>query len=143
MNTSTKLYRLAAAVLAAGGFCWVLKFVVIAASDGATSGAPDTITGILYILAVSLMVLGLIGLGVAVTAGRHVVLRVLGGIAGLVSWVVSYMVVEGVAKAVAGDSGPSWLEDEVGIVTTGAVLMTVGLLLARSKEPRISLAQAR
>ena len=143
MNTSTKLYRLAAAVLAAGGFCWVLKFVVIAATDGATSGAPDTITSILYITAVSLMVLGLVGLGVAVTAGRHVVLRVLAGVAGVVTWVVTYMVVDTVAQAVAGDSGPSWLEDEVGIVATGAILMTVGLLLARSKQPTRSLAQAR
>jgi hypothetical protein len=143
MNTSTKLYRLAAAVLAAGGFCWVAKFVVIAATDGATSGAPDTITSILYITAVSLMVLGLVGLGVAVTAGRHVALRILGGVAGLVTWVVSYMVVDAVAKAIAGDSGPSWLEDEVGIVATGAILMTVGLLLARSKQPGSRLVSTR
>ena len=131
MNTSSKLYRLSAAALAAGGFCWVVKFVVIAASDGATSGLPDTATAILYLAAVALMALGLAGLGFAVLAGRHVVLRILGAVGGLVTWAVSYLVIEGIAQGIVGDTDPAWLGEEVGIVATGAILMTVGLLLAR------------
>ncbi len=137
MNTSSKLFRISAASLAAGGLCWVVKFVVIAATDGAVSGLPDTATGILYITAVALMACGMAGLGVALLWGRHVLLRVLGAVGGLVSWALSYTVIEGITKAVAGDPGPAWLADEIGIVTTGAVLMTVGLLLLRSKaKPR-------
>ncbi|WP_332666579.1 hypothetical protein [Aeromicrobium sp.] len=135
MNTSSKLYRLSAAVLAAGGFCWVVKFVVIAASDGAVSGMPNTATAILYISAVALMALGMAGLGVALLSGRHVTLRILGAVAGLVAWVVSYMVIEGIAMAIVGDTDPAWLGEEIGIVATGAVLMTVGLLLSR-RAPR-------
>lgn len=138
MNTSSRLLRPAAAVLAAGGLCWVVKFVVIAATDGATSGTPDAVTGILYLTAVTLMALGMAGLGVAVLAGRHPGLRALGGLAGLVAWWVTYLVVEGIAQAVAGDSGPAWLGDEVGIVSTGALLMTLGLLLVRSDRGRVS-----
>jgi hypothetical protein len=136
MNTSSKLFRLSAAVLAAGGFCWVVKFVVIAATDGAVSGMPDTATAILYISAVALMALGLAGLGVALLAGRHVVLRILGAFGGLVAWVISYLVIEGVAKAIVGDTDPVWLGEEIGIVATGAVLMTIGLLLARPSSTR-------
>jgi hypothetical protein len=136
MNTSSKLFRLSAAVLAAGGFCWVVKFVVIAATDGAVSGMPDTATAILYISAVALMALGLAGLGVALLAGRHVVLRILGAVGGLVAWVISYMVIEGIAKAIVGDTDPVWLGEEIGIVATGAVLMTIGLLLARPSSTR-------
>lgn len=135
MNTSSKLYRLSAAVLAAGGFCWVVKFVVIAASDGAVSGMPNTATAILYISAVAFMALGMAGLGVALLSGRHVMLRILGAVAGLFAWVVSYMVIEGIAMAIVGDTDPAWLGDEIGIVATGAVLMTVGLLLSR-RSPR-------
>lgn len=131
MNTSSKLYRLSAAVLAAGGFCWVVKFVVIAATDGAVSGTADTVTGLLYITAVLLMALGLAGLGVALTSGRHVVLRVLGAVGGLVTWALSYMLIEGIAQGIVGDTDPVWLGEEVGIVATGAVLMTVGLLVLR------------
>jgi hypothetical protein len=141
MNTSSKLFRLSAAALAAGGFCWVVKFVVIAATDGAVSGMPDTATSILYITAVTLMAAGLAGLGVALLAGRHVLLRVLGAVGGLVAWVLSYMVIEGVAQAIVGDTDPVWLGDEIGIVATGAILMTVGLLLARSSSGTRSYAE--
>lgn len=133
MNTSSKLFRVSAAGLAAGGLCWVAKFVVIAATDGATSGVPDTATAILYITAVTLMALGLAGLGVALLAPRHPLLGVVGFVGGLVTWVLSYVLIETVAQAVTGDAGPVWLEEEVGIVVTGAVLMTVGLLLLRTR----------
>lgn len=131
MNTSSKLFRLAAAALAAGGFCWVVKFVVIAATDGAVSGTPDLAAAVLYITAVILMAAGMAGLGFALLSGRHVGLGVAGAVVGLVTWVLSYMVIEGIAQAIVGDTDPVWLGDEIGIVATGAVLMTVGLLLLR------------
>lgn len=131
MNTTSKHYRLSAAVLAAGGFCWVVKFVVIAATDGAVSGTADTATAALYIGAVLLMVLGSASLAVALLSGRHVALRIAGAIGGLVGWAVGYSVIEVVAKAVVGTTDPAWLGEEIGIVATGAVLMTLGLLLFR------------
>lgn len=136
MNTSSKLFRLSAAALAAGGFCWVVKFVVIAATDGAVSGMPDTVTSVLYISAVALMAIGLASLGVALLSGRHIALRVVGAFGGLVAWWLSYMVIEGIAKGIVGDTDPAWLGEEIGIVATGAILMTVGLLLARPTSPR-------
>ncbi len=143
MNTSSKLFRPSAIALAIGGACWVLKFVVIAATDGALSGLPATATSILYIGAVSLMASGMAGLSVAVLAGRHVAIRVVGAVGGLVAWVLTYMVVEGVAQALTGDTDPAWLGEEIGIVATGAVLMTLGLLLLRSSaSPTRDLARA-
>jgi len=136
MNTSSKHFRLSAAVLAAGGFCWVVKFVVIAATDGAVSGVPDTATAILYMSAVALMALGMSSLFVALLSGRHIALRVVGAVGGLVAWAISYMVIEGIAMAVVGDTDPVWLGEEIGIVASGAVLMTLGLLLARPSSTR-------
>jgi hypothetical protein len=136
MNTSSKHSRLSAAVLAAGGFCWVVKFVVIAATDGAVSGTADLATAVLYLAAVVLMALGMASLGVALLAGRHIVLRIAGAVGGLVAWALSYMVIEGIAMAIVGDTDPVWLGEEIGIVATGAVLMTVGLLLARPSSTR-------
>jgi len=136
MNTSSKHFRLSAAVLAAGGLCWVVKFVVIAATDGAVSGTADSATAVLYMSAVALMALGMASLGVAVLAGRHIALRVAGAFGGLVAWAISYMVIEGIAMAIVGDTDPVWLGEEIGIVSTGAVLMTVGLLLARPSSTR-------
>ncbi|WP_423852883.1 hypothetical protein [Aeromicrobium sp.] len=128
--------------MAAGGFCWVVKFVVIAATDGAVSGMPDTAASVLWITAVILMAMGVSGLFVALLVGRHVLLRVLGAIGGLVAWVLSYVVIEGFTQALVGDTDPAWLGDEIGIVSTGAVLMTVGLLIARPRSARNEVPQA-
>ena len=107
MNTSTKSFRVSAAVLAAGGLCWVVKFVVIAATDGATSGAADTATGVLYFSAVALMALGLAGLGASLLAGHHVVVRVLGAVTGVVTWAVTYLLLESIAQGVVGETDPA------------------------------------
>ena len=119
-----------------GGLCWVVKFIVIAATDGALTGAPDTLTGVFYLAGVGLMAVGLAGLGFSLLSGRNVVLRVLAAVAGLVTWWVTYMLVEGVAQSIVGDTDPVWLGEEIGIVTTGAVLLTLGLLLARPRADR-------
>ena len=136
MDTSSKLLRASAAALSVGGLCWVVKFVVIAATDGALTGVPDTVTGILYFAGIALMALGLSGLGVAVLGGRHLLVRALAAVGGLVLWAVSYTVIEAVAQSVVGDTEPAWLGEEIGILLTGAVLMTVGLLLVRRRSAR-------
>jgi hypothetical protein len=136
MNTSSKSFRTSAALLAAGGLCWVVKFVVIAGTDGALTGAPDTVAGVFYLAGVGLMALGLAGLGFSLFSSRHLVLRVLAAGAGLVTWWVTYMLIETVARSIVGDTDPVWLGEEVGIVSTGAVLMTLGLLLARPRADR-------
>ena len=136
MDTSSKLFRTSAAVISVGGLCWVIKFVVIAATDGALTGAPDAVTGVLYLAGVALMALGLAGLGVAVLSGRHPLVRVLAAAGGLVLWAVSYTVIEGVAQSIVGDTEPVWLGEEIGILLTGAVLMTLGLLMVRRRSGR-------
>ena len=154
MNTSSKLFRVAATTLAAGGLCWIVKFVWIAAMDGAASGLPDTVTAVLYFTAVVLIVTGIAGIGVALASGRHVAYRAVGAVAGVVAWVVIYSVVATVVTSLAPQSGPPWLHDELEIVSTGALFMTVGLLLARrepqreqlgaeSTHPRVGHARAR
>ena len=134
MFTSSRLVRSFAAVLAAGGFCWVVKFVVIAASGGATTGLPDTATAVLYVGAVVLMAIGMVGLGIALLAGRPVLVRALGGAAGLLALFATYSALDAVAKGIAGTTDPAWLADEIGIVVTGALLMTLGLLLTRRRD---------
>lgn len=133
---ATSFLARAAAVLAAGGGAWLAKMAVIAATDGAVSGAGSTAASVFYLLGVALMAAGLAAVAVALTAGRNVVIRAAAGVVGLVSFFVVYVVVENIAKAIAGNAGPSWLEDEVGILATGAVLMTAGLLIARRATVR-------
>lgn len=132
----TSLLARAALVLAAGGFAWLAKMAVITATDGAVDGAASSTAGVFYLMGVALMAAGLAGVAVALTAGRHVALRVAAGVAGFTSFFVIYVMLESIAQAVAGDAGPSWMADEVGILATGAALMAAGLLIARRATVR-------
>jgi hypothetical protein len=130
MTTNTLLPR-AAAVLAAGGLAWLAKMAVITATDGAVSDGA-TAASAFYLLGVVLMPLGLAGLAAALTARRHIAVRALAGVGGLLGFFVLFVLLEGVAKGLVGDAGPSWLPDEAGILATGAALAATGLLTART-----------
>lgn len=130
--TNTLLTR-SLVVIAAGGIAWLAKVAVIAASDGATSGFPDAATGVLYLAGVALMTLGLAGAAVALTAGRHAVLRALAGLAGIAGWGVLYVALEAPARSLVADAGPAWLGDEVGILVTAAVVTAAALAALRAR----------
>ena len=132
MDTSSRLFRPSAALLATGGLLWTIKFVVIAATDGATGGTPELVAGVLYVSAVTLMALGTGGLAVALLVGRHPLVRAAAGVVGVMVWWFAYLAIEAVAQAITGDTDPAWVGEEVGVLTTGAVLLTVGLLLLRA-----------
>jgi hypothetical protein len=134
--TNTTLLQRSSIVLAAGGFAWLTKMAVIAATDGAEAGTGSAAASVFYLLGVALMPAGLAGVAVALAAGRHLVLRVVAGIAGFLSFFASYAVLESIAQAIVGDTDPTWLGDEVGILLTGVVLMTAGLLAAQHSQPR-------
>ena len=134
--TNTALLQRFSIVLAAGGLAWLAKMAVIAASDGADAGTSSAAASVFYLLGVALMPAGLAGVAVALAAGRHLVLRVVAGIAGFLSFFVSYVVLEGIAQSLVGDTGPTWLGDEVGILVTGIVLAATGLLVAQRSQLR-------
>jgi hypothetical protein len=135
MDDTSKLRTPAALVLAAGGFSWTTTIAVIAATDGANDGIPDTVTAVLWTAGALLMAVGTAATIVAALHRRHVALRVLGGLIGPVVWAVTYLVIEGIAQGVVGNAGPAWMHDEIGILCTGVALMTTGLWLARPRTP--------
>lgn len=136
MQINARLISIGGAIAAAGGFAWLAKIAVIAATDGATSGAADAVTAVFYIAGVALMTTGLAVCGVALTAGRHIALRALAGGVGFFSALVAYMVIESIAQGIVGEAGPSWFEDEVGILATGAVIMAFSLTAVRTAQQR-------
>ena len=131
MDTTTLLLR-SSAVLAAGGLAWLAKLGVIAATDGRVTSTGAA--AVLFVAGVVLMPIGLAGVGVALTARRHVVARVGAAGLGLLAFFALFSVVDGAAGGVVGDAGPAWLGDEAGILATGAALAAAGLLLARRAQ---------
>jgi hypothetical protein len=133
---NSKMFQRFSMVLVAGSLAWVAKTAVIAATDGAEAGASSAITAILYLLGAVLMPAGLAGMAVALTAGRHLMLRVVAGVAGFLSAFITYSVLEAAAQSLTGDTDPAWLGEEVGILVTGVVLAAIGLLAAQRSQLR-------
>jgi hypothetical protein len=130
----TRTIRTLSLVAAAGGTAWLVKFLVIAATDGAQNGAADTATSVLYLLGVALMCVGAASLTLRAAAGRGRAATAVAILAAPLVAILAYIVVDTIVKPAVGDAGPSWLDDELPIAVTGACWLGVGLL-ARRGDP--------
>lgn len=125
--TRQRWIALAAATAAAGGAAWVAKFGVIVVTDGATSGAADAVAAVLYLLGVALMLAGSTWVGVRLAGDRPLPLVVVLAVLSPLLVFVSYALLDAAGNAIAGDAGPDWLADEVGILLTGALWLVVSV----------------
>jgi hypothetical protein len=130
-NSSRNWIRTLAGVAALGGAAWVVKFLVILADDGGDAGG---LTAVLYLLGIGLMVVGGAFLAGLVARGRGRLVLVAALVASPFVVFLSYAVLDGLAKAAVGDSGPGWLEDEAGILATGLFWLAAGLWGRRSSR---------
>ena len=117
---------LGAVLLAAGGASWIVKCAIIAATSGSTDADPAT--AVFYLLGVALMIAGAAALGWHLSAGRAAVLRIGSVVLGGISVIAAYLAID----AALPKAGPSWFEDEVGIIATGIVAVVLGVLALRS-----------
>lgn len=141
MTATSRSTTILAALAAAGGAAWLGKLAVITATDGATTDTGAA--AVLYVLGVALMAIGSAAVGMRLTAGRHLALRILAVAASPALFFLSFMLLDSIAKTLVGDAGPAWLEDEAGIGLTAAVWLLVGLLMiGRTARTRANMASA-
>ena len=127
--TRERWIHIAATAGAAAGAAWVTKFAVVAVTDGDETVAASA----LYLLAVALVLVGSTWVGAVLAGDRpRPVLAVLILLSPLAAF-ASYAVVDAVAKAVVGDAGPAWLEDEAGILATGLVWFVASAAVLRAR----------
>jgi hypothetical protein len=128
-NSSRNWTGILAGLAALGGAAWVVKFLIILADDGGDAGG---LAAVLYLLGVGFMVVGSAFLAVHLARGRGRLVLAAGLVAAPFVVFLSYALLDGLAKAVVGDSGPGWLEDEAGILVTGLFWLAAGLWGRRS-----------
>lgn len=107
-----------------------MKFVVVAATDGGTSDTGAAAA--FYLPGVALMAAGSTWVGCRLAAGRGRALLALLALLSPFVFFLSFAVLDGVGKAAVGDTGPAWLEDEIGILLTGAAWLAASLLGRRA-----------
>ena len=131
----TRTLRILSLAAAAGGAAWLAKVAVIATAD------DSPLEPVLYLLGVSLLCIG--AAGVTLRAARGTATKVAAVLAAPVLAILSYMLLEAIAKPLVGDAGPSWLQDEAGIALTGAVWLAAGLFALRRSPPGAASPAAR
>lgn len=119
-------------VFALGGALWVLKVTLITANhlmdrDVDAFGVP-----VLYVAAVTLLAIGATAVGAALARRQPWWVQLLSAIVAIPALILVYQAIDAVLKGIFGDVGPSWLPDELGVVTTGALCLVGGLLLSRA-----------
>ena len=125
----TRTHRIVTTAAIAGGTAWIAKFFVIAATDGAETGAADTATAVLYLSAVALLCVG--AATVTLRFARGTASTIAAFVAAPLLAIASFLVVDAIVKPLVGDAGPSWLDDEAAIFVTGLVWLLVGLAARR------------
>jgi hypothetical protein len=117
--------RAATALVLGGAAAWLAKLGVIVVTDG-----EQTDTGAaaaFYLTGFALLLLGSAALGLWLARHRSAAVRLASVLAGPLVFVVSMNAIDGAAKAVLGDLGPSYARDEWGILFAAIVWLTVGL----------------
>ena len=119
-------------LFAAGGALWVLKVVAITLND-LTGRATDSMpVAALYLSAVFAMAIGATAVGIAVLRRFAWWAQLLGAVVAFFALFVLYTVLDETLKAAFDGVGPSWLHEELGILTTGTICVVVGVSLART-----------
>ena len=136
--TRDRVLHTTALIAAAGGAAWLVKFALILATSGeTTSGGP---VAVFYFLGVLLLMVGAATVTLRLVPPASRVLTVIAALAAPVVAFASFVVLESIAKAVVGDAGAEWLNDEVGILLTGLVWLAAGALLAQRPANRPAVA---
>lgn len=125
----TYTLRIPALLAAAGGAAWLAKLSVIAATGGEITATGAVAA--LYVLGVLLLAFGASVVTLRAARGRGRAAHAAAIVLAPVLFVVSFVVLETIAKAIVGDAGPSWLAEEAGILLTGAVWLGVGVAAFR------------
>ena len=123
-------------VFAVGGALWILKVAFIALNDAMGRDIDTFPVPVFYLGAILLLVVGSTAVGIALVRGSPWWAQVLAAAAGVVGLFLLYTVLDALLKAAFGDTEPSWLRDELGIVATGVVCLVGGVVLARSVAAR-------
>lgn len=139
--TQDRLITITATAATAGGLAWLSKLAVIAATDGRVNDTGAA--AVFYLLGAVLLAVGAGCATLRLLRPRKRWTRVAALLPAPVVFFASFVALESLVKAAVGDAGPAWLEDEVGILATGAVWLATGLAVLRGASTRDDTAVAR
>lgn len=131
-----RLYAVTTALTVGAVAVWAVKAVAIGVAGGLDESPLESP---LFVLGLVLYVLGVIAIGLSVTAGRSILWRVLGALVAFVIAVVAFLVVDAIVAGLAPDDDPHWVWAEVQLWIV-SVATALGWLAWRSRRAPVSAA---
>ncbi len=120
-------FGIAGAALVVGAAAWFAKIGVIVATAGRVTDTGAA--AVFYLLGLALLFVGSTGLGLRLAANRAFALSVAAVVLSPVVFFVSFLVFDGIGRAIVGGSVPGYLLDEAGILLTAVAWLAVGATL--------------
>jgi len=123
--------------LIVGASAWLVKLVVIVATDGAESGAGDRAAAVFFLSGFLLLVVGSSAVGLWLTRSRGPAVRIVAGLLASAALVVSMNLLDPAGEALVGDLGPDYAREEAGILLAALLWLALGILVAAGSRPRL------
>ncbi len=101
---------------------WAVKALAIGIAGGLNKSPAE---GPLFILGMILFAVGLVSIGLAITAGRSLVMRVLGVVGTVAAMMVVWLAIDTVIASLAPENNPHWVWAEAQLWVI-AVTVAVG-----------------
>ena len=135
-NRFDRWTRIATVALIAGATAWLVKLVVIVATDGAESGAGDAAAAVFFLPGFVLLLGGSSAVGLWLTRGRGAIVRIAAALLAPVVFFVSMNLLDPAGEALVGDLGPDYAREEAGILLAALLWLALGILVAADSPPR-------
>ena len=125
-----RLYSVTTALTVGAVVVWGVKAVAIGTAGGLDESPLESP---LFVLGLALYVLGVIAIGLSVTAGRSMPWRVLGAVLAFAISAVAFLVVDAIVAGLAPDEDRHWVWSEVQLWIV-SVVTALGWLARRSRQ---------
>ena len=109
-----------------GAISWLAKMAVIVATDGRIDSTG--VAAVFFIGGVVFMVVGATVVGLWLTTGLALWVRSVLVVLSFLSFFISFVVLDGIAKATLGGVGPDYMRDEAGILVTALVWLLIAVV---------------
>jgi hypothetical protein len=122
-----------ATVLIAGGVSWLLKLTVIAVM--VATGSRDIESGLVaffYLMGLALLLIGSTALGLRLTMGRPVPLRIAAVVLSPIVFWFSFMILDIISDSIVGGQAPNYVQSETAVLLAALVWLALGAMVRKS-----------
>jgi hypothetical protein len=131
--TASRWMAILATVLMAGGVAWLLKLTVIAVM--VATGSRDIESGLVaffYLTGLALLVIGSTALGLWLTMGRPVPLRIAAVVLSPIVFWFSFEILDIIADSIVGEQAPNYVQSETAVLLAALAWLAIGSTVRKS-----------